>query len=225
MAEFILVPDARQLIPLPDRLDPVIAVPLTDAALTPYHAVRRSWPKLTPGATAVVIGVGGPGHLAVRSSRPPLRRGLSPWTRGAKRSPWPSNPALTSPYWGSDHAAQDIRTATGGRHGADVVLDCVGNDTTLALGASAARTLGDLTPHRPRRWHAADIVLRGALRVVRADNLWGEPAGTDRSPRPRLPRTAARHLTTFTLDRTMDAYRMVEAGELTGRAVVVPTTS
>jgi len=54
MAEFMLVPAARHLIPLPDGLDPVSAAPLTDAGLTPYHAVRRSWAKLAPGTTSVV---------------------------------------------------------------------------------------------------------------------------------------------------------------------------
>ena len=52
--------------PLPDGLDPVTAAPLTDAGLTPYHAIRRSWPKLVPGTTAVVVGIGGLGHLAVQ---------------------------------------------------------------------------------------------------------------------------------------------------------------
>jgi propanol-preferring alcohol dehydrogenase len=32
----------------------------------PYHGVRRVLPKLTPGATAVVIGVGGLGSFAVQ---------------------------------------------------------------------------------------------------------------------------------------------------------------
>ena len=50
----------------PRGLDPVSAAPLTDAGLTPYHAVRRSRGKLAPGTTAVVIGVGGLGHLAVQ---------------------------------------------------------------------------------------------------------------------------------------------------------------
>jgi len=49
MAEFLLVPAARHLVPLPDGLDPVHAAPLTDAGLTPYHAVRRSREKLRSG--------------------------------------------------------------------------------------------------------------------------------------------------------------------------------
>lgn len=66
MAEYMLIPDERQLLILPKGLDPKNAAPLTDAGLTPYHAVRRSWPKLTPESIAVVIGVGGLGHMAVQ---------------------------------------------------------------------------------------------------------------------------------------------------------------
>lgn len=46
--------------------DPASAAPLTDAGFTPYHANRRSWPKLPPGVTAVVIGTGRLGHLAIQ---------------------------------------------------------------------------------------------------------------------------------------------------------------
>ena len=45
MADYMLVPDARYLLPLPDGLTPGKAAPLTDAGLTPYHAVRRSLPS------------------------------------------------------------------------------------------------------------------------------------------------------------------------------------
>jgi alcohol dehydrogenase, propanol-preferring len=67
MADYLLVP-ARFLVPLGD-LDPVDSAPLADAGLTPYHAVARALPLLTPSATAVVIGVGGLGHLAVQILR------------------------------------------------------------------------------------------------------------------------------------------------------------
>ena len=74
MAPLMLVPHARWLVPLGD-LDPVEAAPLTDAGLTPYHAVKRSLPLLVPGSTAVVIGAGGLGHMAVQ-----FLRALSPAT-------------------------------------------------------------------------------------------------------------------------------------------------
>ena len=68
MAEYMLVPHPRLLLPLGD-LDPRDAAPLSDAALTPYHAIKRSLHLLAPGSTAVVIGVGGLGHMAVQILR------------------------------------------------------------------------------------------------------------------------------------------------------------
>src|SRR3954449_9708121 len=65
MAEYMLVPDTRLLVPLGD-LDPRDAAPLSDAALTPYHAIKRSMHLLQAGSTVVVIGVGGLGHMAVQ---------------------------------------------------------------------------------------------------------------------------------------------------------------
>ena len=47
--------------------------PLTDAGLTPYHAIKRELWRLVPGSSAVVLGVGGLGHMAVQ-----LLRELSP---------------------------------------------------------------------------------------------------------------------------------------------------
>src|SRR3954454_25071192 len=64
LAEYVVVP-ARLTVPIGD-LDPVVAAPLTDAALNPYHAIKRALPGLPPGSAALVIGVGGLGHAAVR---------------------------------------------------------------------------------------------------------------------------------------------------------------
>src|SRR5829696_1041881 len=68
----MVVPSPRLTVPL-DGLDPVAAAPLADAGLTPYHAIRRALHLLRPGASAIVIGVGGLGHVAVQ-----LLKALSP---------------------------------------------------------------------------------------------------------------------------------------------------
>lgn len=68
MADHLLVPSGRLLVPVGD-LDPVQAAPLSDAGLTSYHAVAGVRPALGEGASAVVLGVGGLGHLAVRILR------------------------------------------------------------------------------------------------------------------------------------------------------------
>ncbi len=68
MAEYMIVDNARHLVDIGD-LDPAIAAPLTDAALTPYHAIKASLPKLGAGTTAVVLGAGGLGHLGIQILR------------------------------------------------------------------------------------------------------------------------------------------------------------
>lgn len=68
MAEYMLVPSPRLLVPLGD-LSPAKAAPLSDAALTPYHAIKRALSHLTADSTVVVAGVGGLGHMAIQLLR------------------------------------------------------------------------------------------------------------------------------------------------------------
>jgi alcohol dehydrogenase, propanol-preferring len=63
-APYVSVP-AEQLVPIGD-LDVSQAAPLTDAGLTPYHAIRLARDHLGPGSACVVIGVGGPGHMTIQ---------------------------------------------------------------------------------------------------------------------------------------------------------------
>ncbi|MFF5262401.1 NAD(P)-dependent alcohol dehydrogenase [Actinomadura viridis] len=220
MADLMLIPDARFLVPLPAGLDPVTAAPLSDAALTPYHAVRRSWTKLAPDATAAVIGVGGLGHMAVQILKATTAArivavDLRPRALDLAREGG-ADLVLTP-----DGAAAGIREATGGR-GADVVLDFVGSDTTLALGAAAARTVGDLTVVGIGGGTLPVSFFSVPYEVSVQTTYWGT--------RPELIEVldlAARGLlrpdvTTFPLERAMDAYRAMEHGELAGRAVIVP---
>ena len=224
MAEFMLVPAARHLIPLPGGLDPISAAPLTDAGLTPYHAVRRSWAKLAPGTTSVVIGAGGLGHLGIQILKATTAtRVIAVDTRDEAL-------ALAREY-GADltivpgpEAAAEIRAATGGR-GADVVLDFVGSESTLALGAAVARMLGDLTIVGIAGGTLPVSYFAVPYEVSIQTTYWGS-----RSELVEVLDLSARglvrpRLVTFSLETAMDAYRAMEAGRLEGRAVVIPTPS
>ena len=59
----------RSLLRLPDGVEPAAVAPHADAGLTAYHAVRRLAHLAVPGTTAVVIGVGGVGHIALQLLR------------------------------------------------------------------------------------------------------------------------------------------------------------
>jgi propanol-preferring alcohol dehydrogenase len=67
-AEYVLVPAERYLVPLAS-LNPVQAAPLTDAALTPYRAIRKALPFLEPDHYALVIGFGGLGQYGLKLLR------------------------------------------------------------------------------------------------------------------------------------------------------------
>ncbi len=220
MAEYMLVPHPRLLLPLGD-LDPRDAAPLSDAALTPYHAIKRSLHLLTPGSTAVVIGVGGLGHMAVQ-----ILRALAPAQVIAVDTS-PEKLALAKEV-GADEtvepgegAATAIRELTGGL-GADLVLDNVGAEETIALGAAVARFESHLTvvglaggtfqfgfgalPFEAQLtipyWGTA-IELIEVLDLARAGKI-----------RARVER--------FPLERAEDAYRRLRDGSLEGRAAICP---
>jgi propanol-preferring alcohol dehydrogenase len=220
MAPLMLVPHARWLVPLGD-LDPVEAAPLTDAGLTPYHAVKRSLPLLVPGSTAVVIGAGGLGHMAVQ-----FLRALSPATIIAvDQRPDAVKLAIDV---GADHgvvagtdAASEVRDLSGGR-GVDVVIDCVGADATVALGAAVVRALGHLTIVGIGGGTLPVSFFSIAYEVSVATTYWGtlpelyEVLALARTGHVRP------HVQRFGLDDAAAAYEALHAGQLEGRAVIVP---
>jgi alcohol dehydrogenase, propanol-preferring len=224
MAELMLIDDSRHLVPLPAGLDPVSAAPLTDAGLTPYHAVRRSWAKLSPSSVAVVIGVGGLGHMGIQI----LKATTAARVVAVDTRPQALDLAKTcgADYCvtAGDTAAAEIREITGGR-GADVVLDFVGSDASLQTGAAAARMMGDLTLVGLAGGSLALSYSSVPLELSVQSIYWGT--------RPELIEVlelGARGLlrptiTTFTLDQAREAYRAMENGTVEGRSVVVPNVA
>ncbi|MFI7301311.1 NAD(P)-dependent alcohol dehydrogenase [Streptomyces sp. NPDC050121] len=221
LAEYMLVDSPRHLVPL-NGLDPAQAAPLTDAGLTPYHAIRKSLPKLVPGSTAVVIGVGGLGHLAVQ-----LLRALTPARVVALDV---SKEKLELAHTVGAHetllsdgaAAAGVRELTGGT-GADVVLDFVGTEATLAVAAASVAVAGDVTIVGIGGGTLA-VGFGGGLpfEVSASFPYWGS--------RPELMEVVelarqglvSSHVETFTLDEAPTAYERLHAGDINGRAVVLP---
>ena len=221
MAEYMLVPFERLLIDLPDGLRPIDAAPLTDAALTPYHAIRRSWTKLTPDAFIVIIGVGGLGHIAVQIAK--VTTGATIIAIDSKTEAIELATSLGAKYTFKvgDEIQSKVKDLTGG-HGAEVVLDFVGSAQTMALGASLCRVLGDFTivgiAGGVLPFSFFSIPYETSLQTT----YWGS-----RVELAEVLDLAAHHLITpkiskFNLEDAPQVYLDLAAGKIKGRAVIVP---
>jgi propanol-preferring alcohol dehydrogenase len=220
MAEYMIVPDARHLVPLED-LDPVASVALTDAGLTPYHAIKGSLGKLVPGSTAVVIGTGGLGHVAIQ-----ILKAMTPSQVIALDV---SEAKLQLAVdMGADHtvlsdsdAAASVREIVGKR-GATAVFDFVVNQATVDLGSAVIGTESDLVlvgvGAAPT---TVGLLAKPYDSVIRAP-YWG--SRSELIEVLNLARAGLIRVETeeFTLDEAPEAYRRLHAGTLRGRAIVTP---
>lgn len=142
MAEYVLVPHARNLVPL-GNLDPILAAPLADAALTPYHAMADIADLRRPDCTALVIGVGGLGHMAIQL--------LEAMTKATVIAVDTKHEALElalargaeSAIMSGPDVPDEVMAVTSGR-GCDVILDFVGTDRSISMATACLRTGGAL---------------------------------------------------------------------------------
>ncbi|BBC30388.1 Alcohol dehydrogenase [Streptomyces graminofaciens] len=221
LAEYMLVDSPRHLVPL-NGLDPVQAAPLTDAGLTPYHAIVKSLAKLVPGSTAVVMGVGGLGHLAVQLLRvlTPARVVALDVSEGKLELARTvgAHEALLS----DDAAAGRIRELTGGR-GAEVVLDFVGAQATLAVAAASVAVEGDVTIVGIGGGTLA-VGFGGGLpfEVSATFPYWGSRVELMEVVELARQGLVSSHVETFSIEEAPVAYERLHAGDINGRAVVLP---
>lgn len=221
MAEYMLVPKARFLVPLPDGLEPEQAAPLTDAGLTPYHAIRRSLPKLTADAHAVVIGVGGLGHMAVQILKAMTGATVIAVDMREEALKLAESVGADLTFLSEESTAEEIRQATGGR-GADVIIDCVGADQTIAMGAAAARQMGDLTVVGIGGGTFGFSFFSIPYEVSLQTTYWGARHELIEVLNLGSRGLIGSHISTYPLDDALSAYEDLKAGEIDGRAVIVP---
>jgi NAD+-dependent secondary alcohol dehydrogenase Adh1 len=129
-ADYVLVRE-RNLIKLPAGLEPADVAPHADAGLTAYHAVRRVAHLMKPGTTAVVIGIGGVGHIAVQLARELGSSRVIAVDTESERLDLARELGADETVPGGSGAANGVRDLTDGR-GGDVVFDFVGTDHTHA---------------------------------------------------------------------------------------------
>ena len=220
MSEYMLVPDSRLLVPL-GELDPRDAAPLTDAALTPYHAIKRSMHLLGPGSIAVVIGVGGLGHMAVQILRALTPARIIAVDVSEDKLRLARGVGAHETVLSGARAADAVRELSEGL-GAQVVLDFVGADATMALAAASVRMGGDV-----EIVGLAGGVLQYQFGAVAFDATvsipyWGTTIELMEVLELARQGVIHAHVERFPLDRVADAYERLRDGSLEGRAVILP---
>lgn len=220
-AEAMLVPHPRHLVALGD-LDPAHAAPLADAGVTPYRAVRRAEAWLGEGARVLVIGAGALGQFAIQLLRllPAAGRDLVIAVRELEPARLERATELGADVGLLATTADLTRSGLGGA--ADVVLDFVGSDGTLAHASEvvapggAVVLVGEAGGHLPFGFDTPTI--EAWVTTV----AWGSPDDLR-----QVVRLARRHRLRWTtepmpLTEAATAHDRLRAGEVPGRIVLVP---
>jgi propanol-preferring alcohol dehydrogenase len=221
LADYVLVPDLRHLVPVDDA-DATAMAPLTDAGLTALHAVRTHLGQLEGDGVAVLVGIGGLGHLALQ-----IVRAIT----GARTVAVDTDLAARdlALRLGADAVTGDLQEVprlildVAGEAGADLVLDFVGAQTTLDAGA------GWLTPGGTL---AVVGSAGGELTVAKGRQLppgwtvaapfWGPRQDLEAVVALARRGAVAAEVEVFPIEQALEAYGRLRESRVRGRAVVVP---
>ena len=219
-ADYVLV-DERSIVPLPEGVEPAEVAPHADAGITAYHAVKKLVPRLHPGSTIAVIGIGGVGHVGLQLVRVLGAARVVAIDTDERRRRLARELGADEVLGEEADVASAARELTNGA-GVDVVLDFVGTDEThaSALGMLARQGLysivgfGGTVSHPSVGFVAGETAVTGNL-VGNWIDLWevlqlhGRGDVTLRSE-------------TYPLAEVNDVLDRLREGEVTGRAVLVP---
>jgi NAD+-dependent secondary alcohol dehydrogenase Adh1 len=222
-AEYVVVSE-RSVVKLPLGTNPVEVAPYADAGVTAYHAIKRVAHLAVPGATAVVIGIGGVGHVGLQ-----LLRELGSGALMVAVDPNPLRRALAASLnadavLDSVEVVDAVRDLTDGR-GADLVIDFVGTQQTHEDGAGMLAKGGTYSIVG----FGGMVTVPSAAMVGNEQAIVANLVGTWVDLWEVMQLHARGKLTlkteTHRLEDVNDVLAKLREGEVTGRAVLSPDSS
>jgi NAD+-dependent secondary alcohol dehydrogenase Adh1 len=213
--------NARAVVKLDASLQPADVAALADAGLTAYHAVAKAARFLRPGDTAVVIGAGGLGHIGVQV--------LAALSAARMIVVDRSEPALAlASELGAHHTivadgtqVQQVLDLTDG-NGAEAVIDFVGEGGAIEDGVGMLRRAGNYYV----------IGYGGTLSIPTIDvisteiNFVGNLVGSYNDLVELMVLAAegkvSLHTSTYALAEFATALSDLDAGNVRGRAILIP---
>ncbi|NHN49626.1 NAD(P)-dependent alcohol dehydrogenase [Halostella sp. JP-L12] len=219
-AEYLLT-NERAAIKL-DSLDPVDIAPHADAGITAYHAAKKAVDELVPGSYAVVIGIGGLGHIGLQA--------VDSMSAAQTIAVDVKDAALDlAEECGADYTInpteEDVGEAVEGITDGDLALqslDFVGSDETTRLAPDILAGRGDHHVvgygghvHEPSQTLVdGEVSYRGTL--VGTYTELQELVALVEQGEMEL------HTTEYDLDQINTVAEKLEHGEIEGRAVIKP---
>lgn len=220
MAEYLLT-TARACVKLDPDTQPKDVAALADAGITAYHAVRKAIPLLYPGTTSVVVGAGGLGHIGIQCLRALSATEVVVVDANPDALRLAEEIGAHQTVLADEHVVDAVLELTGGA-GADVVFDFVAEQG--AENTSFAMTRAGGSDYVIGYGGTLDIPTLDVISTER--NIVGNIVGTY-NDLAELMVLAQRgevtlHTKTYPLADAVQALRDLDAGQVRGRAILVP---
>jgi propanol-preferring alcohol dehydrogenase len=201
----------------------VATVPLTDAGLTSYHAIKRSLAHLGAGSTAVVIGTGGLGHVGIQLLRLLTPARIIALDLTQDKLDLALKVGAHDAVLSDANAVANVRELLGGQ-GARAVFDFVGMQPTHDTAMGVADPESNVTIVGLGDGSAAARVGMFAqpYEVSVATIYWGSRGELIELVELARSGVLDVHVEKFSLEDAPKAYERLRAETLIGRAVVVP---
>jgi propanol-preferring alcohol dehydrogenase len=227
-SEYVLVPSYRFLIRVDEQttlLKPEELAPLTDAGLTPYRAIKKVRHILGPNRNVAIIGIGGLGFYATQYAR---ILGSGATVVALDRSD--DKLEMAKEVGGADFSLNltesevrsKIRKITNGE-GIDVVLDTVGLESTINLALDILNKNGAIVVVG---LFGKEIRAPLFQTVIQEYQIYGSLWGNYNELREVIElakKGKIKHqILKFPLSRVNEAIDLLRAGNIEGRAVIIP---
>src|SRR5437867_12590810 len=216
----VLRTSERSLVRIHD-LAPDDVAPLADAGLTAIRAVKKAASRTTSGSHIVVMGVGGLGHIALQLLRCMTNAEIIAADVVESKLRLAEKMGAHQVVDARRDSVKQIMDITGNR-GADVVIDLVGNDLTLANGMKMLHKGGTLII----------VGYGGTLNVKAIDVIFsefsvlGSLVGNWDELRELMELTRQGKIRVIAqkgkLDEVNEILEQLKKGTLEGRGVVIP---
>ena len=219
MAEYLLT-SARACVKLDDATKPEDVAALADAGITSYHAVRKAVPYLHPGTTAVVIGAGGLGHIGIQALAAMTATKIIVVDRNPDALKLAEQIGADETVVADGNHVGEVQELTGG--GATVVFDYVAEQGVELEAWQMTGPAG----------YQFNLGYGGEFRAPTLDfvagekNVIGNIVGTYNDLVELMVLAQAGKVTLHTrqypLGSALDALHDLDAGQVRGRAILVP---